>query len=256
MRSTCSVIKIQAEKRMKKFQYKAAAAVLVLLLLSVSGVYWLSVKSPTKPALDGSFQTLSIDVNGLRRNYSLYVPARISQQAPLVIVLHGSKGDGQQARKVYSFLFDQLADEHGFIVVYPDGYERHWNGCRTDGPYAANRLAIDDVGFLQTLQQRIRKTYGLDSGKTLFTGLSNGGHMVLRMALERPDSAAVYVPVIANMPAATNMGCNEAKESVAIAFMNGTLDPLNPYEGGEVALYGHFLPGGKCFLQRIQWPIG
>ena len=35
----------------------------------------------------------------------------------------------------------------GFLAVYPDGYEQHWNDCRAAAPYAANKKNIDDVGF-------------------------------------------------------------------------------------------------------------
>lgn len=217
---------------------------LVLSMLALSVIYWLGFKLPEKPQLSGSFQSAWIEVDKLRRSYSFYVPQKIDAMAPLVLVLHGSRGDSDQARKAYSYRFDSLADQHGFIVVYPDGFENHWNDCRLAGPYAANLQNINDTEFLTALEQRVRSQHQLQSKQTLITGLSNGGHMTLRMALERPSASTVYVPLIANMPAAANMGCKEKRQAVSIAFMNGTDDPLNPYDGGQVALFGIFSPRG------------
>ena len=41
------------------------------------------------------------------------------------------------------------------------------------------------------------------------------------------------------------MVCRVSGAPVSILFMNGTDDPINPYEGGEVALYGILVARGE-----------
>lgn len=47
-----------------------------------------------------------------------------------MVLLHGSKQTGESLRKATGYAFDKLADQHGFVTVYPDAYERRWNDCR------------------------------------------------------------------------------------------------------------------------------
>jgi hypothetical protein len=78
----------------------------------------------------------------------LYVPRQLSAHAPLLVLLHGSRQTGASFRRATGYAFDRLADQHGFVAVYPDGYDRHWNDCRHRGRYAARKLGLDDVGFV------------------------------------------------------------------------------------------------------------
>jgi polyhydroxybutyrate depolymerase len=72
------------------------------------------------------------------------------------------------------------------------------------------------------------------------TGISNGGQLAYRLALELPDRIAAVAPVAASLPDESNFDCTKSGKPVAILILNGTADPMNPYEGGEVALYGLF----------------
>ena len=40
-------------------------------------------------------------------------------------------------REWTGYEFDQLADQHGFVVVYPDGYKHTWNDCHSQATFAA-----------------------------------------------------------------------------------------------------------------------
>jgi polyhydroxybutyrate depolymerase len=153
-------------------------------------------------------------------------------------VLHGSQGDWKQARGGYAYDFDVLAEREGFIPVYPDGFEAHWNDCRRAGPYAANTLDVDDVGFLHALVAEFAKQHGIDRRRVFATGVSNGGQMALRLALEAPDWVRAVAPVVASLPAERNMDCKPEGRPVPVLIMNGTADPMNPWAGGDVALYG------------------
>jgi polyhydroxybutyrate depolymerase len=48
-----------------------------------------------------------------------------------------------------------LANEAGFIVVYPDGVEKHWNDGRDIQTWRASAEDIDDVGFIAVLIEHL-----------------------------------------------------------------------------------------------------
>lgn len=147
-------------------------------------------------------------------------------------------GTGQQAREAFGYDFDVLADQHGFIAAYPNGIEGHWNEAKIQGPFAAKREHVDDVTFLQCMVDDLVDRYKIDRSRVYVTGFSNGGSMVLRLALEAPGFARAYAAVLASVPAPSNMGASPKNQAVSILFMNGTNDPFNPWDGGDVILHG------------------
>lgn len=228
----------------------AAVGLAVLSPLLAALVWALYLEFPGEPDLPGALQRAQLDWDGIPRTYTYYLPATVSPDPPLVLVFHGSGGDAAQARMLYGYAFEVLAEEHGFIVAYPDGYQRHFNGCRRAGPYAANEQGIDDVGFMGAVVDELARRHGIDRQAVFATGVSNGGQMALRLALEAPALVAAVAPVATSMPTADNMDCERAGEAVSFLLMNGTDDPMNPYAGGTVALYGLWGNRGKVLSSR------
>ena len=155
-------------------------------------------------------------------------------------MLHGSQGSGNRIRRGSGYEFDSLADRHGFIVAYPDGYERHWNDCRAAAQYQAKLLNIDDVAFMRELVLFMVREYAVDRNRVFVAGLSNGGQMAYRLALEAPDLVRGVAVIAASMPTETNMSCERSGKAVPVMIINGTADPINPFNGGEVTLVGSF----------------
>jgi polyhydroxybutyrate depolymerase len=218
-----------------------AAGVLGLLVLAVVAAwgYWFYTPwvKPV-PALDGKLLEGSLSVDGLERHFRWYRPAKPAASPPLVFVLHGSMGDGREARRMTYYEFDRLADRHGFLAVYPDGLERHWNDCRRAATYTANTKNIDDVGFFGKMIDFFVAEQHANPDRVYATGISNGGQLAYRLALELPDRIAAVAPVAASLPDDANFDCERSGKPIAVLIMNGTEDPMNPYEGGDAALYG------------------
>jgi polyhydroxybutyrate depolymerase len=170
----------------------------------------------------------SIRVGGVSRSYLLHVPPSLDRSRPaaLVLVLHGAGGRG--AGFAGHTGFSQLADEQGFIAVYPDGFRRRWNDGRSSGP------SQDDVGFIRSLLDSLKTELAIDTRRIYATGISNGAMFSYRLACDLPGVFAAIAPVAGALPAELAPRCSQA-EPVAIAAFQGTADRFVPYAGGAVA---------------------
>lgn len=210
----------------------------VVALLTGLAVWALGHSYPPKPVLAGQIEPGTLQHDGRARSWITYLPANREAAPALVVALHSSMGSGPQAREMFGYEFDRLADQHGFVVAYPNGVDGHWNEAKQQGPFTAKAQNVDDVGFLTRLVGELVTRYGVDRSRVFVAGISNGGSMVLRLALEAPTFARAYAAVIASVPAAGNMAASPKNEPVSILIMNGTHDPLNPWNGGAVVLRG------------------
>ena len=201
--------------------------------------YFVYSPAPEVPRLSGTLTKGTIEVGGLKRTYLTHVPRGLAKGAPLVVVMHGSDENGARIRIETGYGFERIADERGFAVVYPDGYEGYWNACNIVGDYSANKLNIDDVGFLTGVVDTLITEIGVDRDHVFATGVSRGGHMAFRLALEAPSWFRAVATVSANVPTPENFKCKPAGQGTSsVMIMNGTMDPLNPFDGGEVKLFG------------------
>jgi polyhydroxybutyrate depolymerase len=217
----------------------AFATIGISVAVVVGLAFWgLRESHPPMPELAGQIEHGTMQHDGRSRSWVAYAPAKRAESPALVVVLHSSMGTAQQARQAFAYDFDVLADQHGFVVAYPNGVEGHWNEAKVKGPFAAKREHVDDVGFLRALVDELGNRYIVDRSRVYVTGVSNGGSMVLRLALETPDFARAYASVVSSVPALGNMGASPKHQAVSIFLMNGTDDPLNPWGGGDVVLHG------------------
>jgi polyhydroxybutyrate depolymerase len=225
---------------MMRRRLKIAFLSLAVAVAAFVGLAFLALRHsfPSLPKLSGTIERGSLEHGGRTRTWIAYLPAKLPPHPALVLALHPSMGTGEQVRASYGYDFDLLADRQGFLAVYPQGYEGHWNDCKKKGPFAAKRENVDDIGFLHALVDRLVKDHGADRARVYVTGVSNGGAMTLRLALQTPDFARAYAAVVASVPAAENLALTPKNQPVSVLLMNGTDDPFNPWRGGDVVLYG------------------
>mgnify|MGYP000742291511 CR=1 FL=1 len=162
--------------------------------------------------------------------------ARADGPAGVLLVLHGSGGNGVQIREMLGRRLEPLAAASGYAVVYPDGFERHWNDCRGAASYAANRRDIDDPAFLRAIVAAEGGPGGSGQRPVFAIGFSNGGQMVLRLALEDAARYAALAVISANLPVPQGRDCGDAAQTAPIVFFAGTADPINPFHGGVVRI--------------------
>ncbi|QJQ07169.1 alpha/beta fold hydrolase [Undibacterium piscinae] len=212
--------------------------------------YFIYSPEPEAPQLSGTLTKATIEVGGLTRTYRSYVPKGLPKGAPLLFVMHGSGQNGAQIRIETGYEFERLADRHGFAVVYPNARSFDWNDCSKVGDFSFKGREVDDVGFLSALAGRLSEELELDRKRVFATGVSSGGLMSLRLALEAPDKFRAVAAVSANLPAAENFKCKPSGQASSVMLMNGTKDPLVPYAGGESSLFGLFFKAGMLRSSR------
>lgn len=177
----------------------------------------------------------SLSFDGRERTYRLYVPAHVAAAAPVLLVLHPALFNGATMEAITAGGFDRRADATGALIVYPDGIDQHWNDGRE--ATAAARAHVDDVGFLRALVAALAVRYPLDPARIFASGFSNGGMMTLRLACEATDLFGGFVAVAASLGEELARQCHP-QPARPVAIIDGTADPLVPYAGGSVGLFG------------------
>ena len=114
---------------------------------------------------------------------------------PSCVAFHGFSSDAVEQEALSRI--SQVADEKGFIAVYPFGFNfpealrqdggtedtRSWNAGGCCGP--AQIYGVNDVDFVDALFADLDKRVCVDTRRTYATGLSNGGFFAYRLACDR-----------------------------------------------------------------------
>lgn len=169
-------------------------------------------------------------VSGETREYLLHVPDSYdpAEPVPLVVSLHA--GATWPAHQRNLSRWNRLADEEGFLVVYPSGTPQLLGAARIWGttPGTVTR----DVEFLSLLIERLAGAYNVDPERIYVNGTSNGGGMAAALSCTLADRIAAVGLVAAANPLPADW-CPDPRPLPMIAF-HGTADPLVPYEGGPL----------------------
>lgn len=184
-------------------------------------------------------QARTIEVGGLSRRYLVHTPDAKPPPGgfPVIFALHGGGGQARSMARLSGL--DGLADARGFIVVYPDGHDRHWN----DGRASIKRKDVDDVAFIAAVLDEVEREDRVDRARVFATGISNGAVMTERLGCELSDRIAAIAPVAGTLAADLAPACRPARP-VAVMQIGGTADPIMPYGGGAVADFGGRGEGG------------
>jgi polyhydroxybutyrate depolymerase len=211
---------------------KVIYTLLVILILIAGCAHYLLQWNPFKP-----LYSTTIQINNMERKFYYYVPSGVSANPKLIFVLHGSKMTAMEMIIATGHQFNKLADESkNVIIVYPEGYKKSWNTCKMDSTREAKKLNLDDVGFIEHMINFFSTHYNINSKEVFAMGVSNGAQMCYKLAKQKPGLFKGFAAVSANLPIETNNDCFETNQPVSILVMNGTADPIEPYNGGEIHL--------------------
>jgi polyhydroxybutyrate depolymerase len=169
---------------------------------------------------------LRFNHNKVERYYLLHLPQNLPDNAPLVFLLHGYRGDARDY--IGELGINRIADENGFAVCCPQGAKDfegipHWNA----------RLSIsktDDIGFLSELAAHLQELHKLNPTKTFVSGISNGGFMSYTLVAERPDVFKAAASVIGTMSGYTWKHRDKIRPAPVLQI-SGLDDEVIPYDG-------------------------
>jgi len=216
------------------------------------------------PLTPGESVAGTIQVGELEREYRLHLPTGYDPAAPvpLLLVFHGYTGNVMKPGNEYT-AFSRHADEHGYVVVYPQGtgFEvdgalvTSWNdlGCNSspgpEGPICTEDAddyptppecgepsecdwcsCYDDVGFVTALLDEMEGTLCIDRDRVFATGMSNGAMLVHRLGCDLSDRFAAIAPISGTI--AKGFSCAPGGDPPISMFnIYGTGDRVVPFDG-------------------------
>lgn len=173
----------------------------------------------------------TIKVDGLERRYLVFIPTRVKVAMPVVLAFHGGGGSPRQMEQYTAF--DEVAEQEGVLLAYPESVGSNWNDGRGGSFILAQRENIDDVEFVRRLLDVLAEEHKIDRGRVFATGISNGAAMSHRIAAEASDVITGIAPVAGGMAPAIVKNF-KPEFPVSILIIQGDSDPFVPIEGGTV----------------------
>ena len=185
----------------------------------------------------GNVRMHRFEQDGLRRRFLLYTPkgaAQFDTPRPLVLVFHGAGGTDREMMALTKRRWHELADEHGIYVAYPNAVKKTWDfgGGKIAGKL---RRRVDDLAYFIAVIDRVSAGGRVDPTRVFATGFSRGGQASYFLACKAPDRVRAIMPVATGLPDYMEDACSAAPPK-PVSAMNGTDDPLSPYEGGTVTV--------------------
>ncbi|MDH3207828.1 MAG: alpha/beta hydrolase [Gemmatimonadota bacterium] len=181
--------------------HNAAAVAALLAVLAAPA----SAQLPASPTHDRIQQrSYHFEQAGTDVEYSLYVPTAYDAATPtsLIVLLHGL---GSRPERVIRYAgLTEFAEQRGYIVVAPTGYnERGWYGSRGTGR-ASNRGeaandpdnlgALSEMDVMNVLEMTLAE-FNIAPDEVFLAGHSMGGGGTWHLAMKYPDRWAGLGPV-------------------------------------------------------------
>jgi len=240
---------------LKKYCIIALLAIMAMLLPAGSPIA-LALESP--PAYSSGLHTgWMTEVGGdnitYNRTFEYYIPSSYTNttDVPLLFSFHGLGSTGPQ--QVDLTKFDLLAEQEGFIAVFPNatnltgyscnmtlpplpGAEIQWNLGAGSLQYCAG---IDDVGFVADMVGWFKTNYKINASRIYSTGMSDGALFSYLLAFNLSGVFAGIAPVCGPMP--WGFGNLTTTTPITVILTMGTADPILDYngyggQGGNVTL--------------------
>jgi polyhydroxybutyrate depolymerase len=193
----------------------------------------------------------TIDTSGVARRYLLYVPKSYdrTKPTPLVISLHPAATWPSIQMNISRW--NDLADEHGFIVVYPEGIGAFFGGVDPGPqiwPMDPDYLGRE-VKFFSDLIDKLESVYNIDPNRVYVNGMSIGGGMAFALSCKLPDRIAAIGAVAPALLLSWDQ-CTGTKPVPTVEF-HGTADKAAPYNGGRSPVAPRIFPSVPDWAARV-----
>jgi polyhydroxybutyrate depolymerase len=188
---------------------------------------------------NGTFQQFDLEVDGLTRQYKLYVPEGHdgTEAWPLVFNFHMANSNMNEQIDISEMYL--VADTAMFLIVYPQGLPVLFR------PYAEygivpgwnipdlNVADQDDISFVREIVEDIsdNPSYMIDQRRIHATGISSGGALSCFLAFNLSELIASVASVASPITdTLINYICSPVRQ-ISVLHIQGTDDPALPAVG-------------------------
>ncbi len=152
---------------------------------------------------DLGMRKISLEVDGLKREFYVYTPSTYTGDAemPLVVCIHGYSSTAR------AFTTDtewwRVAENRGLICAFVQAYPHTGNNVprwltnnSTIGIFNGSEEQLNaDLNFIKAVAAYMDENYAVDDARRYVTGHSNGGMMTCAVADAMPELFAAAAPV-------------------------------------------------------------
>ena len=192
-------------------------------------------------------QTLkTISWEDTTRQYLEYVPETYdaSTPTPVVFIFHGLGGNMYEV--LYNADFNRIAAEQGWITVTPQALPDTFSMIDTTitmnawhsgvsavvaGDTIVASAGRDDTGLMMAILDSLIAHYNIDQSNVFCTGVSMGGFMSHRMAIEHGDRIKAIAPVCGTI--GNEITSYSPVGHVSVMHLHGTADSIVTYDNGD-----------------------
>jgi acetylxylan esterase len=173
-------------------------------------------------------QVRSFGANPTGLGMYLYVPNRLRPDPAILVAAHGCTESGPYFYETTGF--STLADEYGFIVIYPSSSEP--DGCWDTSSAGALRPdgGSDPEGIMSMITYTERR-YHANPGRVYVTGASSGGMMASVLLGDYPNVFAAGA-IFMGVPFGCNLACASIPTTLTPAQWGAVVRNADPgYHG-------------------------
>ena len=192
-------------------------------------------------------QTLkTISWEDTTRQYLEYVPETYdaSTPTPVVFIFHGLGGNMYEV--LYNADFNRIAAEQGWITITPQALPDTFSMIDTTitmnawhsgvsavvaGDTIVASAGRDDTGLMMAILDSLIAHYNIDQSNIFCTGVSMGGFMSHRMAIEHGDRIKAIAPVCGTI--GNEITSYTPVGHVSVMHLHGTADSIVTYDNGD-----------------------
>ena len=201
--------------------------------------------------IDEDFQLLDyiecIVHEDIERCWNVFVPESVQlvENPPLIIDLHGHTVTMEEQRSLSEF--DEIAEENGAIVVWPQGHENSWNAGYCCG--TASELQMDDTSLILKILDNVVANHSVDEKRVYLSGWSNGCAFSQKLASENSEKFAASACMSYYL-----LEEPQAEYSpIPIMEIHGFLDQIVPYSNDARFLPNLDAPTHGAIQNLLQW---
>jgi len=206
----------------------ACASLLLLWLVSAAAAEEPSAGCKRKSIATGDRLERTLGVGGVERSYILDVPAHLTPERPVPLLLD-FHGFGHSAAGVWRVSgFRELGMREGFVTAYPQGLPVHLLG-REDAGWEMTIDGNRDVAFAAALIDKLEEEYCIDPQRIFVTGFSNGAFLSHVLGCRMADRIAAIAPVSGG---SLDLPCNPPR-AVSVIIFHGRNDAIVEVSSGR-----------------------